>query len=307
MAVEKVSYGGWENCYRLSNCIAELIATADVGPRIIRFGFVGDENEFGELPDQLGKVGGNEWRNYGGHRLWHAPEDPVRTYYPDNDSVEVKADDWTLELTAPMEKGTGVQKRICVNLDPNKPHVVVVHTLINHNLWTIELATWALTVMAKGGRAILPQPSFIPHPEKVLPARPIVQWHYTDMTDPRWYWGKRFIVLRQDPNSPSPQKIGIANLDGWGAYVRGDRVFLKRYRHIEGKTYPDFGSSTEVFTNAEILELETLGPMTKLEPGGSVEHVEHWFLYRGIAIGEDEESIASALEPILRETAWVKE
>ena len=49
-----------------------MIATTDVGPRIIRFGFVGEENEFKEYEDTTGQVGGDEWRIYGGHRLWHA-------------------------------------------------------------------------------------------------------------------------------------------------------------------------------------------------------------------------------------------
>jgi len=303
MAVERVAYGGWENCYRVSNGLVEAIATSDVGPRIIRFGFVNGENEFAEFQEQLGKVGGDEWRIYGGHRLWHAPEAKPRTYYPDNEPVEVKIhDDFTLELIQPIEKWTGIQKRIIVKMNPSEAQVTVTHILTNHNLWAIELAPWALSVMAKGGRAILPQPPFIPHEEKLLPARPIAQWHYTDMTDPRWTFGKRFIILRQDPNRSTPQKLGIANLDGWGAYANGDRLFLKRYRHIEGANYPDFGCSTEVFTNADMLELETLGPLTTLQPGESVEHVEHWFLFRGVTLGETEDEIASALEPILERT-----
>jgi len=33
-----------------------------------------------------------------------------------------------------------------------------------------------------------------------------------------------------------------------------------------------------------MLELETLGPMTTLQPGASVEHVEHWTLHRNVRI-----------------------
>ena len=84
---EKVNYRGWPNCYRLSNGILELIITADVGPRIIRFGFVGQDNEFAEFEDMMGQTGGDEWKIYGGHRLWHAPEIPGRTYFPDNTPV----------------------------------------------------------------------------------------------------------------------------------------------------------------------------------------------------------------------------
>ena len=86
--MDKVSYGGWPNCVKLSNDQIELIATTDVGPRIIRFGYVGGQNLFTECKDQLGKTGGDKWRSYGGHRLWHGPEDPQRTYYPDNSPIE---------------------------------------------------------------------------------------------------------------------------------------------------------------------------------------------------------------------------
>ncbi len=295
--VEPISYGGWENNYRLSNGIVELVATADVGPRVIRFGFVGGENEFAQFPDQLGKVGGEEWR------LWHAPEAKPRTYCPDNERVEVKVlDDFSLELLQPTEKWTGIQKCLRLAMASDHAQVTVTHILTNRNPWAVELAAWALSVMAKGGFAILPQPPFISHAEKVLPARPIVQWHYTDMTDPRWTWGKRFIILRQDPNRPEPQKLGVANLEGWCAYVNEDRLFLKRYQHIDGAVYTDFGCSTEIFTDADMLELETLSPLTKLEPGESVTHLERWFLFGGVSIGGGEEALAEALEPLLKVT-----
>lgn len=303
MAVERTAYGGWDNCYRITNGLVEVVVTADVGPRVIRFGFVGGPNEFAEFAEQLGKVGGEEWRIYGGHRLWHAPEAKPRTYYPDNEPVEVQVlDEFSLLAVQPTEQWTGVQKSLQITLHPTEAKVTVLHRLTNRNLWTIELAPWALSVMAKGGRAVLPQPPFIPHEEKLLPARPIVQWHYTDMTDPRWTFGKRYIILRQDPTRPNPQKLGIANPDGWAAYINGDRVFLKRFRHIEGATYPDFGCSTEVFTNADMLEVETLGPLTPLQPGETVEHEERWFLFRNIAVGETEDEIAQALEPLLQKT-----
>ncbi len=306
MAVEKVAYAGWQNCYRLSNGIVELVATAEVGPRLFRFGFCGGENEFAEIPEQLGLTGGDVRRNYGGHRPWHAPEVKERTYYPDNEPVSVEVlGEFTLKLTPPLERTTGIQKAMLVEIAPDRAYVKVTHFLTNKNLWAIELAPWALTMMAKGGHAIVPMPPYIPHPEKVLPACPLVLWHYTDMSDPRWRWGRRYIVLRQDPQAITPQKIGIGNLHGWVAYVNGDRVFLKRYRHIEGTPYPDFGSSTELFTNALTVEVETLGPLTKLEPNETVNHVEHWFLFKGVTVGETEDEIAAALEPLVQETQAV--
>ena len=85
--VEKVEYKGWRNCYRISNGEVELIATSDVGPRVIHFGFVGGQNVFKEFPEQLGKSGEDKFQLRGGDRVWKAPEDPVATWAPDNVTV----------------------------------------------------------------------------------------------------------------------------------------------------------------------------------------------------------------------------
>ena len=90
LTVKKVAYRGWPNCCRISNGKVELIVTTDVGPRVIRFGFVGGQNLFKEYAAFLGKRGGKQWVNYGGHRLWHAPEDQQRTYSPDNSPVTIE-------------------------------------------------------------------------------------------------------------------------------------------------------------------------------------------------------------------------
>src|SRR3974390_1382871 len=88
--VDKTPYKGWPNCYRVTNGEIELIVTADVGPRIIRFGFVNGPNLFKEFPDQLGKTGEEKFQLRGGDRVWKAPEDPVATWAPDNVPVEIK-------------------------------------------------------------------------------------------------------------------------------------------------------------------------------------------------------------------------
>jgi hypothetical protein len=44
----------------------------------------------------------------------------TRTYYPDNEPIKVRVvDEWTLELTQPTEKTTGIQKRLRVSLSPD--------------------------------------------------------------------------------------------------------------------------------------------------------------------------------------------
>lgn len=307
--MEKVPYKGWEHCIRLSNGQIELIVTTDVGPRVIRFGFVGGQNLFKEYEAQLGKTGGEEWRIYGGHRLWHAPEAIPRTYWPDNEPVSSEWDGKTLKLRQPLEKTTGIVKEIEITLDPNENRVLLVHRLINKNLWEIEVSPWCLTVMAPGGRAIFPQEPYRPHSEYVLPARPLVLWHYTNMQDPRWKWGTKYIQLKQDPTVPNDergkQKVGFLNTLGWAAYYLNGELFLKRYGFDPKATYPDYGCNTETFTNAEMLEVETLGPLVKLPPEGKVEHLEHWFLYK-VEVGEEEAEIDQQILPLVQQTEKYK-
>ncbi len=278
--MNRVSFGGWPNCVRLAAGDLELIATTDIGPRIIRFGFAGGPNLFKEYEDQRGLTGGAEWRIYGGHRLWHAPEAKPRTYAPDNDPVTWEWDGATLRLTPAVEASTGIEKQIEIALAPDGSEARVLHRLINRNLWDIETAPWALSVMAPGGRLIAPQEPFRPHSEWLLPARPLVLWHYTDLSDPRWTLGARFLQLRQDPSRATPQKIGFLNRQGWAAYALAGLLFVKRYAALENAAYPDYGCNTETFTNADMLEVETLGPLARIPAGGAVEHLERWSLRR---------------------------
>jgi hypothetical protein len=296
--VAKIAYRGWSNCYRLWNDSVELIVTTDVGPRVIRFGFFG-ENELGEFPEHAGQVGGDAFRLYGGHRLWHAPESLERTYCPDNSPVACETQADGVKILQPTESRTGIQKEMTISLSPADAHVHIVHRLWNRTLWPVDLAAWALTVMAPGGTAIIPLPPRIPYPEGLLPSSRFVLWPYTDPTDPRWRWGRRYIFLRQDPARSSPQKLGADVPDGWVAYVRDGRLFLKTYGHVAGATYPDLGSTVEVFTDARMLELETLSPIVRVEPGGAVEHVERWSLWRDVATPQDDDDVDRHILPRL--------
>jgi len=299
--VEPTEYGGWPNCYRLSNGTVELIVTTDVGPRVIRYGFVGEANEFGEVKDQLGQTGGQEWRIYGGHRLWHAPEGMPRSYFPDNFPVEIQLSPGKVRLTQATEDTTGIQKEILLELDSEGSGVKVTHVLRNNGMWAVQLAAWALTMMEQKGKAIIPQPPYAPHPESLLPARPLVQWTYTLMDDPRWHWGARYITLAQDPNATTPQKIGVGNYEGWVAYARAGHLFVKTFQPVRGATYPDFGCTVETFTNSWMLEVETLGPLTLLQPGESLEHVEVWHLFRDVPMPTTEADIDAHILPLVKQ------
>lgn len=299
--VEKVEYKGWQNCYRVSNGEIEAIVTADVGPRIIRFGFVGGQNMFKEYPEQLGKSGEAAFQLRGGSRVWKAPEDPVATWAPDNVPVNIKLTPTGLIATAPVEPLTKLQKEIEISMEPTGTGATVSNRITNHGLFTLEFSPWVLTMMAQGGMVVSGFPPRGTHPKDLEVTNPLAMWAYTDLSDPRLKFTKKYLTLRQDPNDTNAQKVGTFNADTWAAYLLNGEAFVKRTKADPAKTYPDFGCSFETFTNNEFLEIETLGPMTKVQPEHTVEQVEHWGLYKDIrpaAITDDE--LTRALTPLLQ-------
>ncbi len=299
VTVEKIPYAGWPNCYRLSNGEVELIVTSDVGPRIIRYGFEGGQNFFVELEEDLGKTGGDNWRLYGGSRLWVGPEDPVYSYGADNDPVQVEISGNRLTAQAPVEH-TGVQKAIAVELSDEGSAVRVVYTLANRTIWPLRIATWVLTMMAPGGAGITTLPPRGTHPEVLAPTNPLVVFAFTNMADPRWTWLEKYIVLRQDPQNADPEKIGLFNPETRGAYLLNGELFVKKFAASPDEEFPDMGASYETFTNERFLEIETLGPLRTLQPGESLDHVEEWSLHRPVAVDSwDDAELDRALAPYL--------
>ena len=298
--VEKVEYKGWRNCYRISNGEVELIATSDVGPRVIRFGFVGGQNVFKEFTEQLGKSGEDKFQLRGGDRVWKAPEDPVATWAPDNVTVEISVTGNGLIARAPVEPLTHLRKEIEIRMAERGTDVTVVHRVSNESLFPLEYSAWALTMMAPGGVAISGFPPRGKHPANLEATNPLVMWAYTNLADKRWTFTKKYLALRQDPNNSDAQKLGMFNPHTWGAYVLNGEVFIKQAAGDAHASYPDFGCSFETFTNNEFLEMETLSPLKKVAPGETVEQTEHWSLHKNVRLKElTDAAIDAEISPLL--------
>ncbi|RIK42625.1 MAG: hypothetical protein DCC55_08205 [Chloroflexi bacterium] len=298
VSIEEVRYQNWLDGLRLANERADLVVTTQVGPRVIRFGFVDADNEFAELPDVAMPAYDDTWRMYGGHRFWHAPEVAPRTYHPDNEPVTWQQRDDGVRVTQPVEKHNGIQKELDIWLAPDAAHTRITHRLTNRGVWPVELAPWAISVMAPGGAGVIPLPPRGAHGvENLLPTSTLSLWPYTDMSDPRWTWGHRYLLLRQDPTSPGPQKIGAYVPDGWVAYARRGHLFVKQVTPVAGAVYPDSNSMVELYSDPAFQEVETFGPLVRLAPGASVEHVEEWHLLRDVHQPAGEQDVIAEVVP----------
>ena len=135
-------------------------------------------------------------------------------------------------------------------------------------------------MMPQGGVEVVGFPPRGPHPIHLEATNPLVMWAYTNLSDPRWKFTRKYLTLRQDPINEDAQKLGLFSPDTWAAYFLNDEVFVKRTKADPSKTYPDFGCSFENVTNSQFVEIETLGPITRVLPGQIAEQVEYWALFR---------------------------
>ncbi|MBC8040688.1 MAG: hypothetical protein H7Y06_09110, partial [Opitutaceae bacterium] len=183
-----------------------------------------------------------------------------------------------IALAQPTEEKTGLQKAMKLEVQGERT-VKVTHALTNHGLWTVETSAWALTMLRGGGYGVLPLLPKGNHADgDLLPGYSFVPWTYTDLSLPVWDLHRDFIGI-DVPKAKAAQKFGITNYPGWSAYWVDGVTFVKYAPVVKNATYPDFGCAFEVFTNGEMIELETLSPLVKLAPGESVTHTEHWGVF----------------------------
>lgn len=303
MKTEIVPYAGWANNLRFANEKAELIVSLDIGPRILSYRTTEGENLLKNFPEQLGQAGEDAWMIRGGHRLWIAPEDELLSYHWDNEPVNhTELEDGSIVISSLQREPYEIRKDLQIRMDENSSRVEIWHTATNEGDEPLEIATWGLTVLNTDGLAIIPQPPLGEHPRDLLPNRTLVVWPYSDLGDPRLTFGQRFITLQQQPET-LPFKLGLAHRESWIAYLWGDSLFIKTFDHVEGAAYPDGGCNFETFTNSDMIEIESLGPLTVLQPGESVSHRESWFIFPLTEEVEitSEEALAEWITPFLHQ------
>ena len=247
----------------------------DAGPRILGYVRRDGPRMFANVPDAVLESATGAYALLGGHRLWRAPEIPAITYQPDDRPVGVDRLEDGVRLTGPPDI-EGITRTVA--LHQRGTMTVVDHVLLNTGPAPIRCAPWAITQLAPGGTAVLPQSLAPSDPAGVQPNRTVVLWPYTDPSGQEIEFRSSELRIHAS-NSEHRTKVGQENRRGWIAYVRDDELFVKwSPLHQYDTDYADLGASVQCYRDHRFLELETLGPLTDLEPGQDVSHREVWTL-----------------------------
>ncbi len=248
----------------------QLAAATEFGPRVTSLRRHDSPDFFVRLDPAvaLRQPDGQVYRLRGGHRLWVGPEIPEVTYAPDDHGCEVVATGDSMRISAPAD-GAGLEKSINLRLDEER--LAVDHRLTNAGHTSIEVAPWAITQLPLGGIATLP----LEQSESGLQAdRSLVLWPYSRPDDARIKFGADSVEIRGEAGSEL--KLGSGPRAGWLQYQMEGWLFRKRATRTPDGAIPDRGATCQVYVKDAFVELETLGPLTLLEPGAYVEHHEVW-------------------------------
>lgn len=280
ISLSEISYRIHEKCLKITNGIIEVIVTLDMGPRIIKYGFVDGDNHFAEnISDKIISSHG-EYEIVGGHRFWHLPENKDRTYIPDEKSVAYEIIDGGARIIQDIEKWTQVQKVIDICLDLNSTKVSVTHRIISLNAFDINLSISGISCMKKGGIEVIPLEK---RKDGLEPNKSLVFWPYSNIKDPRVYFGDKYIAMKVDENTRENFKIGVNTNLTYALYFNNNEIFVKEFkRDKNNNNYPDLGCCYESSISKEYVEMQTLSPIYRIGMNESIEHTEIWTLYKEV-------------------------
>lgn len=274
MQYKEMTTPQWGRVLWISDGKIEIAVALDFGIRIVHLACAGCENLFYEQPNDCsdGFTEG-QWRLYGGHRLWLAPES-YASYYPDNAPVRYSVCDEGILFEQELDPFLQVYKRLLLNICLDGAVRIEQH-IQNASDQIIEGAAWGVNTLDGGGEA-----------EIVFgckdcacfnPQRVISLWSDTSLSDPRLQFEKDRVIARHLPLD-NYLKIGLYSNPGKAIFRNKGQCFELTYDAEAMELYPDCGCNFELYMCRQFMELESLGKKARILPGQSAAHVEVWRL-----------------------------
>ena len=310
---------GW-NAYVVENELVRLHVVPEIGGRVIQYSL--GEKEFfwinpllaGKSSPTTGLASDGSWLNYGGDKIWPAPQgwDSDQQWPGPPDAVldgqpyraERDLDSLALRLTSRDDPRSGIRFSRRIRLHPHSTRVTVEATMTNVDTRPRRWGIWAHTQLDAG------VPGSDDYNRLMRAWCPI---------NPRSRFEGGFRTIFGEKDNPSFEadakrglmkvsyhyqvgKIGLDSHAGWVATVDGRQgdVFVQRFTFDPTKEYPD-GSSVEFWHNGVgrifaynewmempnnhhenpyVFESEVLSPFAQLQPGESYSYQYEWFACR---------------------------
>ena len=280
--ISREEYYGWTNAMVMRSDNAEVVVVPEIG-RVMSFRLAGGENVFWDDPSLYGKPvnpEAAEWINFGGDKSWPAPEADWGRYtgrkewHPppafDAAPVDVRVDGRELILTSPVDPYYGIQVTRRLALARGEPKLTITTTYERVAGAPAKVGVWVISQFKD------PVAVYVPLREKSLFSNGFVKFSEGPWTNVVAEGG----LLRINRDPAKPHKLGSDG--GQLLWVGAQVMCLVTSSRVPGAEYPDQGASVEVYTNPDpktYVELETLGPLSLMNPGDKITRVNTYQLY----------------------------
>lgn len=283
ITVEKITYRGWPDSYRLTAGGYKLVVVPEIGGRIMEYSLDG-KNIMWENPQEFGLTYpiSEDWKNYGGYKTWVAPQD-IWGWPPDFMMDSGKANIQVLQSTKglPVLKVIGAPSRKLgvlfvkeITMDESG-QVTIKQRMANIGAKKVNYGVWDVTQVQTPCYVVFPINPKTKFKDGLncltSEARNSKQFDFVDGLCIVTYMGE---VTDIASDSPGP----------WMLWFKGDIAYVKLFGPADKDAeYPDDGCTCEVFTSKPQLgyvEMEILGPIVDLAPGAETEMVGTWKLFK---------------------------
>lgn len=282
--VEKVTYSGWPDSWRLLNDKCEMVIVPQVG-RVMSFARIGGKNVLwnnNPIQGQTVLKDDHEWHNFGGDKVWPTQQDWWERYtdrkgwpppyFSDAAPQTAEPIDGGVRITSPKSPEFGTRTIREFVMDPDKPLVYVRQWFKKEDGMPVAMTFWTVTQVRTPDYALLPSSPVIDgRPYKAL----------GEVVPARLKIGDGCVSIRNDPQKP--QKIGTAaaGQSDWVAAVFGDEVFIESRRvGTVNAEYPDGNCQGEIYTapagDGSYVELELLTPLREIKAGDTLRDDAVW-------------------------------
>ena len=322
--VQEAQFRGWKSLV-LSNGLVSLYVVPDIGGRVIQFQladhpffFINNELVGKIYPAEENGGGKGGWKNYGGSKLWPAPQgwerddqwpgppDPVLDGGIYRGEITVKQPGHVgVRVTSPPDARTGIQLSRSISLFSGGTQVR--HECVMKNV-SRRPVRWAIWEVNQHDTADAKEPTNFDQDFWAYTARNPQSAHlngfsplYGQATHGSWRadYEQGLLGVKYDHRVG---KVGLDCNEGWLAVVKGqsDHCFVASFRYVPNATYPDhctvefwlngageFILNGASYTNAPdpretpyFMESEILGPLVELQPGEEYRFTIDWFATR---------------------------
>jgi hypothetical protein len=318
---EGVVYEGWK-CVKLSNENTEVWIAPEIGGRIIQFAFQG-HSFLWTNPKLLGKVFPPEqnssmetWKNYGGDKIWPAPQgwDTKEQWPGAGDEVleapytykvlQAKGAEVKVRITGSGKGGwAGVQFSRELTLRDGSSRLYLNTGMKNVSKRTVSWSIWSVTQLDFRSKTAK---TWNDQARVIVPLNPKSRWPegyramFGQANSFNWKpdYKKGWMVASYENYVG---KIGLDSSAGWLAMEdrAADLTFVQRFPYFADQVYAD-DASIEVWVagkgefihkhklltaaddpGGRLIEMEILSPKATLKPGESTSMATSWEAHPG--------------------------